>query len=103
GFQKLLVTYARADRTFLVAREATDTVYSELLLRDAGGKEYKPEDYLKAFSTWVKENEDQVAALRILLARPRDWSPQALTELRQKLTATPYRFTPANLERAHRL
>jgi type I restriction enzyme R subunit len=102
-FQKLLVSYPRAPRTFMVAYEAEDTVSSEWLVRGLDGKEYKPEDYLVAFSRFVKENPAQVEAIRILLDRPQDWNTQALSELRQKLTATTERFTIQNLQKAHQV
>jgi len=103
NFQKLLVNYPRAPRTFLVAYEAEDTVSSEWLVRGLDGKEYKPEDYLVAFSRFVKDNPAQIAAIGILLDRPQDWSTQALGELRLKLTATPERFTIQNLQKAHQI
>jgi type I restriction enzyme, R subunit len=102
-FQKLLVNYPRAPRTFMVAYEAEDTVSSEWLVRGLDGKEYKPEDYLVAFSRFVKENPAQVEAIRILLDRPRDWGTLALSELRQKLAATTERFTVQNLQKAHQV
>jgi len=40
-------------------------------------------------------------AIRILLERPRDWSTEALKELRAKLAARPERFTEDNLRRAY--
>jgi type I restriction enzyme R subunit len=102
-FQKLLVNYPRAPRIFMVAYEAEDTVGSEWLVRGLDGKEYKPEDYLVAFSRFVKENPAQVEAIRILLDRPQDWGTQALSELRQKLAATTERFTIQNLQKAHQV
>jgi type I restriction enzyme R subunit len=102
-FQKLLVSYPRAPRTFMVAYEAEDMVSSEWLVRGLDGKEYKPEDYLVAFSRFVKENPAQVEAIRILLDRPQDWGTQALGELRQKLAATTERFTIQNLQKAHQV
>ncbi|MBL8208552.1 MAG: restriction endonuclease subunit R, partial [Blastocatellia bacterium] len=102
-FQHLLVNYPRAKRTFLVAYEVEDTVNSEWLVRGLDGREYKPEDYLIAFSRFVKENPAHVEAIRILLDRPQDWSTNALQELRQKLAATTERFTIQNLQKAHRV
>ncbi|MBS1812386.1 MAG: DEAD/DEAH box helicase family protein [Acidobacteria bacterium] len=102
-FQHLLVNYPRAKRTFLVAYEAEDTVNSEWLVRGLDGREYKPEDYLIAFSRFVKENPAHVEAIRILLDRPQDWGTNALQELRQKLAATTERFTIQNLQKAHRV
>ncbi len=101
AFQDLLVNYPRPKRTFVVAYPTEDKVTSEWLVRDANGKEHKPEDYLAAFSRFVRDNPNEVDAIRILLDRPRDWGPEALSELRRKLTATTERFTPENLEKAH--
>ena len=102
-FQDLLVNYPRRQRTFLIAHDTLDTVASSWLVRGADGKEYKPQDYLTAFSEFVRENPAQVEAIRILLDRPRDWSTKALSELQQKLAATPQRFTLDHLRKAHEL
>jgi type I restriction enzyme, R subunit len=103
AFQDLLMNYERAPRTFLIAYETQDTVQSEWLVKGADGKEYKPEEYLTAFSRFVRENPAHVEAIRILLDRPQDWSSQALSELREKLAATPVRFSERNLQKAHEL
>jgi type I restriction enzyme R subunit len=65
------------------------------------GAEYKPEDYLTAFSRFVAENPDHIDAVRILLDRPAAWSPAALTELREKLSRSRFRFSVENLQKAH--
>jgi type I restriction enzyme R subunit len=65
-----------------------------------GGSEYKPEDYLEAFARFIRENPDHIEAVRILLDRPRDWSPMALNELKQKLQQT-RRFRLETLQKAH--
>ena len=101
AFQDLLMNYGRAPRTFLIAYETEDTVTSERLVKGAGGKEYKPEDYLTAFARFVRENPAHIEAIRILLKRPRNWSPQALSELKQKLAASAERFSVPNLQKAH--
>lgn len=101
NFQDLLVNYPRPQRVFVRAYEQTDTVSSVLMVRDLAGNEYKPEDYLAAFARFVKENEDHIEALKILLGRPRDWRPAALEELRQKLIQSPQHFTTENLQKAH--
>jgi type I restriction enzyme R subunit len=100
-FQDLLVNYPRPERTFLKAYEYQDTVTSVLLIRDGAGNEYKPEDYLQTFARFIRENEAHIEAVRILLGRPREWSPAALSELRQKLVQSRYRFTVENLQMAH--
>jgi type I restriction enzyme R subunit len=103
GFQDLLLTYPRKPKTFVVAYETPDTVTSAWLIRDGKGNEYKPEDYLSAFARFVRENADQIQAISILLNRPRDWSTDALGELRKKLAGAPGRYTLDNLQKAHEL
>jgi len=101
-FQELLTGYARKPRTFLVAYEAEDAVSSTMVFR-VGDKEYKPDDYIAAFARFIKENTTQIEAIRILLGRPKDWNPEALKDLRQRLAAAPQRFTVENLQRAHQM
>ena len=103
AFQKLLVEYPRARRTFVIAYQTHDQVTSEWLVRGADGKEYKPEDYLQAFTRFVEENPDHIEAIRILQKSPADWSTAALAELRDKLKAAPQRFTIENLQKAHQI
>lgn len=101
AFQDLLMNYERAPRTFLIAYETEDTVTSEWLVRGADGREYKPEEYLSAFSRFVRENPAHVEAIRILLCRPREWNTEVLSELKQKLAATPEHFSVTDLQKAH--
>jgi type I restriction enzyme, R subunit len=102
-FQNLLMNYPRRERRFIVAYETQDTVTSSWLVRGTDGKEYKPDDYLIAFATFVRENPQHIEAIQILLQRPKDWSTKALSDLQQKLAATPQRFNKENLQRAHEL
>ena len=53
-FQEALLRLPRRDRTFVRATEYEDTVSSVPMLRDSDGKAYKPEDYLAAFSRFVR-------------------------------------------------
>ncbi len=101
SFQDLLVNYERARDSFLRAIETEDVVTSEWLVRDGAGNELKPEVYLAAFGRFVRDNRAHIAAIRVLLDRPRDWSGTALAELRAKLTATSPRFTEEQLRKAH--
>jgi len=103
AFQNLLVHYPRPPRSILVAYENVDTVSSRYIFRDSAGNEYKHEDYLVAFSQFVKENPEHIDAIRILLERPKDWGTDALSELKKKLAATRYRFTVDNLQMAHKM
>jgi type I restriction enzyme R subunit len=100
SFQDLLLNYQRAKRTFLVGYEVEDDVSSEVMIRI--GKDYqKPEDYLDSFSRFVKENPEQIEAIRILLERPKEWKTDALNELRNKLTRND--FSEDKLQKAHKL
>jgi len=99
-FQKLLVDYPRGQRTFIVAPGVTDEVSSEWLIRGGTGQEYKPSEYLEAFTSFVHEHLDQVEAISIMLSRPREWGATPLTELRQALAQAPEHFTETNLQRA---
>jgi type I restriction enzyme R subunit len=101
SFQELLVNYPRPKRVFYRADGYEDSVSSRLLVRE-DGVEYKPEDYLEAFATFVRENPSKVQAIRILLGRPKEWGTQPLTELKSKLMAAPQRFTIEALEKAHK-
>ncbi|MDA2923311.1 DEAD/DEAH box helicase family protein [Acidobacteria bacterium AH-259-L09] len=100
-FQNLLVNYPRPPRTFVVTYQTQDTVTSEWLVRDSQGREYKPADYLTAFAEFVRENPEHIQAIQILLDHPRQWSTEALKELKEKLDSTPQRFTIENLQKAH--
>ena len=100
-FQNLLLNYPRPPKRFFVAEESQDAVSSQWMIRDASGQELKPQDYLGAFSQFVKDNPAQIEAISILLARPRDWSTVALKELREKLKQTPQRFSEELLQKAH--
>jgi hypothetical protein len=87
-FQDLLVNYPRPKRGFIVSYETEDEVSSEWLLRQHDGTLWKPEDYLVAFSRYVKENPEHIEAIEILLDRPADWNTEALSELKIKAGTT---------------
>jgi type I restriction enzyme R subunit len=96
-FQDALVNYPRAKRQFLVAPHYPDEVVSERAYRF--GKFDKAEDYLEAFSRFVKENADKVDALAVLCRRPQGWCPAALAELRRVLAQ--HDFDVPKLQKAH--
>jgi len=103
GFQDLLQHYPRGKRTFLIASGVEDTVTSERLIKGADGNDYKPEDYLAAFSAYVRSNQDHIDALSILLSRPQSWSTDSLRQLREAIAKSPDRFTEKNLQLAYAL
>lgn len=102
-FQDLLLNYPRPPRTFIKSYETQDTVTSSLLIRDVLGKQYKPEDYLLAFEHFIRENADQVDAIRILMNRPEGWRTAAIVELKKQLLSSPEHFTVENLQKVHEI
>jgi type I restriction enzyme R subunit len=101
SFLALLENYPRPKRMFIEALEAVDEVNSEYVFRTRDGRSLRPDDYITAFSQFVRENPEHIEAIRILLERPQDWRTDALKELRNKLAARPEQFTETNLRRAY--
>jgi len=73
-FQKLLTDYPRGKRVFIVASGVVDKVSSEWLIKGGTGQEYKPSEYLEAFSQFIQEHREEIQAVSILLSRPREWA-----------------------------
>ncbi|MFQ5641696.1 MAG: type I restriction-modification enzyme R subunit C-terminal domain-containing protein, partial [bacterium] len=94
-FQDLLVNYPRAKREFYKAYELEDQVTSEELF----GDDKTAEDYLDAFANFVKANQAQIAAIQILMERPKEWETKVLEELRKNLRKN--KFPPEKLQKAH--
>ena len=53
--------------------------------RGYGKSEQRPEDYLDAFSAYVKANINEIAALKIVCTRPRELTRESLKQLRLAL------------------
>jgi type I restriction enzyme R subunit len=100
-FQNLLENYPRVKPYFIIAESVIDQVESGYLIRTRDGKTIRPEDYLKTFETFVRENPEHIEAIQILLDRPAGWSTHALAELRQKLEERPEGFTENKLRQAY--
>lgn len=66
----------------LVISDAEDTLLSHT--RDFGDAK-EPEDYLEEFSAFIKNNTDEIAALRIICTRPSDLTRDELKSLRLML------------------
>ena len=93
-----MINYPRAKSEFVVAYGAQDEVSSEKLFR-VGNDSFPVHDYLDTFTQWVKNNQDQIDALKILMASPRKWRAKALEELRAELTRN--QFSIVDLQEAH--
>lgn len=98
-FQDLLTNYERKKKIFFVGYEVEDEVNSSILFNTQNSY-LKPEDYLLAFSNFIKENESAIDAIAIVLNRPKNWNTNALNELKKKLTENS--FYEKDLRHAHK-
>ena len=97
--------YPRPKKKFVRADTAEDYVSSRIIFRAKDGRELGPQDYLRAFEQFVRENPEQILALEILLNRPKDFDPHHLKSLKDTLAVHPDdlldKFTEKNLRRAY--
>jgi len=104
-FLKLCEHYQRAVRKVIIADSAVDTVTSEVVFRTYDDSALKPDEYLKLFETFVKDNPNHIEALEILLNRPKDFHTKELKQLREILATRPEnfidKFTEINLRKAY--
>jgi type I restriction enzyme, R subunit len=68
---------------------------------EAGEKYLQPVEYLEAFATFVKDNKQNIEAVKIILERPKEWKTEVLKELRTALLKN--HFPEADLKRAVKL
>lgn len=93
-FEYIQQTKANGDRAVVISSEE-----DELTSHTRGyGNSEKPEDYLDAFSNYVKTHMNEIAALSIVCTRPRDLTRDALKALR--LTLDREGFTTQQLNTA---
>ncbi len=97
--------YPRPVKKFVRADTAEDQVFSRIVFRAKDGRELGPQDYLKDFETFVKENPEHIEALEILLRKPKEFDTKKLKALRETLATKPDhlidKFTEKNLRRAY--
>jgi type I restriction enzyme R subunit len=105
AFLDLCQNYPRPKKKFVRADAAEDYVSSRIIFRAKDGRELGPKDYLQAFEKFVKENEQQIEALEILLKRPKAFDTGHLKALKVILASQPDdlvdKFTEKNLRRAY--
>lgn len=99
--QWLLENYPKPPPTFFIVPGVEDKVTSEQVFKTRDGKELKPNDYIQAFESFVKENPDHIEALSVLLHRPKEFDTSDLEELRAKLQARTENFSESNLRKAY--
>jgi len=101
GFQTLLENYPRPPATFIVAPGKEDVVTSTPVFKTRSGQELIPDDYIQAFTKFVKENPDHITALEILLKKPKEFTYSDLEDLRAKLRDREENFSEENLRKAY--
>lgn len=99
-FQELLENYPRPKKVFFKGYDIVDTVDDEVMFR-VGSDYQKPEDYLKLFEEFIKNNPEHIEAIEVLLSRPKNWNADVLDDLRDKLKKND--FSIKNLQRGHEL
>jgi len=92
-----LCTSAGVGRATVIAPHADAVIAVE---HGYGEGNTKPEDYLAAFTTYVQQQRNQIAALTVVCTRPRDLTREQLRELKLKLDAAGY--SEAKLRTAYR-
>jgi len=97
-FAELLAQDVAARAGLYTSFEEPFTELLGRLSRSGYGTAERPEDFLDAFTRFVKENVNQIAALKIVVQRPRELTREQLRELRLELDAKG--FTDAKLRRA---
>lgn len=81
-FKMIQQTKANGGKPVVVSTQA-DELLSHT--RGYGKSEQRPEDYLDAFSAYVKNNINQIVALQIVCTRPRELTRETLKQLRLAL------------------
>lgn len=64
--------------------------------RGFGEKEQRPEDYIEAFSAFIKENQNKITALGILCTRPKELTRHELKSLRLEMEQQGYSIKQIN-------
>lgn len=105
SFFDICENYERPIKKQIIAEGAEDIVTSDIIFRATDGSKLKPEDYLKLFEKFIRENPEHIEAIEILLNKPKDFHTEELKELRLKLSTKPDylldKFKEQNLRRAY--
>lgn len=99
-FVDLLHNYPRNSAGFVIASGIDDEVTSERVFKNKG-EEMNAFDYIEAFASFVRENKDEIEAVKILTQAPKHWSRNSLKELRSILKNNS--FKEDDLQEAHKI
>lgn len=81
-FKMIQQTKANGGKPVVVSTQEDELISHT---RGYGKSEQRPEDYLDAFSAYVKNNINQIVALQIVCTRPRELTRETLKQLRLAL------------------
>jgi type I restriction enzyme, R subunit len=87
---KILDIKSESGPVFIPISEETDRV-KEVSIGYGDGKATKPEDYIEGFKQFISESRNDIAALKIILQRPRNLTRKKLKELQLKLEMQGFR------------
>jgi len=100
-FIEKLETWARYDsKKLLIASDYEDYAVSEIFFQTVTGNKLKPDDYIESFVKYVRENENKIDALEIIMKRPKNLELKHLKELAKAMRKQPELFSIDKLNRA---
>ena len=74
GLSRPTENYPRPQKVFFKGYDIVDTVIDQVMFR-VGSDYQKPDDYLKLFEQFVKENPEQIEAIEMFLQNQRNGTP----------------------------
>lgn len=89
-FHDLLINYTKPKKEFLVGYDTVDTVTSQVMFK-LDNNLYKPKDYLDQFADFVKEKQNEILALQIILNKQDSWNLNTLEQLRKELKESKFK------------
>ena len=104
GFLELLHKWSQYDsKKLMIASEYVDSATSEQLFRTSSGKELKPDDYIESFIRYVKENENKLDAIELIMKKPAELELKDLKQLANSLKRQPEAYSIIKLNKALQL
>ena len=87
---KLLDTKRESEPTYIPISEEADRI-TEITTGYGDGKAKKPEDYIEGFKKYISESTNEIAALKVIIQRPRNLIRKDLKELQLKFEMEGFR------------
>lgn len=101
GFVEKLEKWSGYERQkMIVATDYIDEADSEVLFRTSDGENLKPDDYIESFVKYVRDNENKINALEIVMKKPKNLQLKDLKELAKVLRRQPEAYSVEKLNKA---